>query len=172
MKRSSILLFFIALCIFSCSKNKTIDHSQALKFLFELKDCDPQTKPFLLKLPDFNRAEISYLIDYVNDMDFLGCVSFNSISSFYQSECTLGVYAMWMIEYIRLKEINTTLQSGFPSQNPILQEINSSQFEPTNSKFQSRAAAAYIKWWHENTSLPLQAKLAINPLDGTGLRWH
>lgn len=136
-------MFFIAICIFSCSKNKTIDHSQALKFLFELKDCDPQTKPFLLKLPDFNRAEISYLIDYVNDMDFLGCVSFNSISSFYQSECTLGVYAMWMIEYIRLKEINTTLQSGFPSQNPILQEINSSQFEPTNSKFQSRAAGLY-----------------------------
>ena len=126
-----------------------------------------------LEMRLFDPAQIPILLSYADDEREVHPPT-NPLSSFH-SASSLGMYALWMIEGIRLaegKNDKTKALMGYPSLDPFLID------EQTGARInygaeaypatQRTAAAAYRAWWNSGEFSNVKAK---NPLDGSGLSW-
>jgi hypothetical protein len=86
----------------------------------------------------------------------------------YLSECKLGIYVLWVIESIRLDEIEPRQTfASFPSLNPILRSQNEDYIN--NDISQEIAAQAYFDWWNSGNFDEIKN---INPLANTNFSWY
>lgn len=74
--------------------------------------------------------DIPGLIKVANDTTLISNFPTNSLSSFSQKECYVGVLSMWLIESIRITETKGlySISGNFPSLNPILINRNSEEY--------------------------------------------
>ena len=126
-----------------------------------------------LEMKLFDPAQIPILLSYADDEREVH-PPINPLSSF-RSECSLGMYALWMIEGIRLAEggnDKSKVFMGYPSLNPLLFDEQTSgrvyYGTETYPATQRKAAASYRAWWNSGEFSNIKAK---NPLDGSGLSW-
>lgn len=76
-----------------------------------------------MDLPEFTYKVIPALLEYKDETQTITDFPRDGISSFRQSECSLGIFVLWTIESIRAVAIDSeNLIGRFPSQNPILQQ--------------------------------------------------
>lgn len=100
----------------------------------------------------------------------------NPISSFMMFECSEGMFALWMVEAARIHTLDTETPSfgGWPSQNPFVQRMNETDAPPTwypnDPAVQQEVLDAYVNWW--KASKGKKSAASIDPLEGTGYRWH
>ena len=154
------------MCIFllvCCDKS---DETKADTFISQLENCSYEER----YLPELELSEISSLLKYRNNKTILCKYPANPISSFYSKEVTLGMFALWTIESIRITELNNTneAQARFPSLNPIL-AYRENDIEDQN-KLQDLAADIYQAWWSSNKNE--DEKLNSNPLLDTKIVWR
>ena len=172
---------------------KTLKYLIVLAFLISLTGCDknddekninPDVDTYirLLKsnqydspnLPSFTYRDIPALLHYRKDTHIISDFPRNPISSFFGSECRLGVYVLWTIEAIRAESTNSDyLTMGFPSQNPVL-ALKASD-EPavvSDNLSHTIAAEAYYDWWTNNEDSNYDDFKNIDPLENTDYRWH
>ena len=124
------------------------------------------------ELPAFNTFDIPALLNYRNETTLITKFPRNGISSFWQSECKLGMFVLWTIESIRAVEIDSEYLIGrFPSQNPILALRDSPELDLVfDDQSHIDAAKAYNEWW--NSFHIFKDKIKIDPLKSTEYRWH
>lgn len=124
------------------------------------------------ELPDFSTSDISALLKYRNETTIITDFPHNPISSFWQSECKLGMIVLWTIESIRAVEIDSEYLIGrFPSQNPVLALRDAPELHMVfDDKSHKEAARAYNDWW--NAFHPFKGDISIDPLRKTKYRWH
>jgi hypothetical protein len=126
------------------------------------------------QLPEFIAEDIPALLEYRNETRIITDFPRNPISSYYRSECSLGLYVLWTIESIRARSINSEfLLMGFPSQNPILElkEAEGSEFVSAELS-QEPVAKAYFDWWESNKSKDFEEFKHMDPLEALNFRWH
>ncbi len=126
-----------------------------------------------LEMKLFDPAQIPNLLSYANDEREVHPPA-NPLSS-YLSVSSLGMYALWMIEGIRVAEgenEKTKAFMGYPSLNPLLFDEQTSGLVYYGTEAypatQRKAADAYRAWWNSGAFANIKAK---NPLDGSGLSW-
>ena len=126
-----------------------------------------------LEMKLFDPAQIPNLLSYANDEREVHPPA-NPLSS-YLSVSSLGMYALWMIEGIRVAEVDsekTKVFMGYPSLAPILidKQTNGPVHYGTEAypAAQRKAADAYRAWWNSGAFSRIKSK---NPLDGSGLSW-
>ena len=126
-----------------------------------------------LEMKLFDPAQIPSLLSYADD-DREVHPPINPLSSF-RPECSLGMYALWMIEGIRLAEgenDKAKVFMGYPSLNPLLfdEQTGGRVYYGTEAypATQRKAADAYRAWWNSGEFSNIKAK---NPLDGSSLSW-
>ena len=128
-------------------------------------------------LPDLKWEEIPKLLKIAKDTSKITRFTENPYSSIKLEKCYLGVFAMWLIESIRISEGKSYPEpvKRFPSLNPVI--IEKSRGESVFSSFFINyemieiAYEAYANWYesYKNTD-PVKA-CQINPLERTGLTW-
>jgi hypothetical protein len=125
-------------------------------------------------LPSLTHQDIPILLENRNDTQIITNFPRNLISSYYQPECTVGMYILWTIESIRAVSINSQfLIQRFPSQNPILTLRNSTELKLiSDSASHLIAAQAYYDWWTKNKSKDFDTFKNIDPLNSTDYKWH
>jgi hypothetical protein len=122
----------------------------------------------------FAPAQIPALLSYANDEREVNPPA-NPASS-YRSVSSLGMYALWLVEGIRLAESDGEKPKaylGYPSLNPLLfdeQENGRVVYYGAEAypATQRKAAEAYRAWWNSGEFANIKNK---NPLDGSGLSW-
>ena len=126
-----------------------------------------------LEMKLFDPAQIPNLLSYANDEREVHPPA-NPLSS-YLSVSSLGMYALWMIEGIRVAEVDsekTKVFMGYPSLNPILfdEQTSGRVYYGTEAypATQRKAADAYRAWWNSGEFSNIKAK---NPLEGSSLSW-
>ena len=126
-----------------------------------------------LEMKLFDPAQIPSLLSYADD-DREVHPPINPLSS-YRPECSLGMYALWMIEGIRLAEGDKDKAKafmGYPSLVPLLFNEQTGGRVTYGTKdypaTQRKAADAYRAWWNSGEFSNIKAK---NPLDGSSLSW-
>ena len=126
-----------------------------------------------LEMKLFDPAQIPNLLSYANDEREVHPPA-NPLSS-YLSVSSLGMYALWMIEGIRVAEVDsekTKVFMGYPSLNPLLfdEQTSGRVYYGTEAypATQRKAADAYRAWWNSGEFSNIKAK---NPLDGSSLSW-
>ena len=94
------------------------------------------------ELPVFTATDIPDLLNYRDVTTIITKFPRNPISSYYQSECRLGVYVLWTIESIRKVESgNSDLIMRLPSQNSVLALRETHEFMPVTDEQSNRAAS-------------------------------
>ena len=126
-----------------------------------------------LEMKLFDPAQIPSLLSYADDDREVNPPA-NPLSSFL-SVSSLGMYALWMIEGIRLAEgenDKAKVFMGYPSLNPLLfdEQTSGRVYYGTEAypATQRKAADAYRAWWNSGEFSNIKAK---NPLDGSSLSW-
>ena len=126
-----------------------------------------------LEMKLFDPAQIPNLLSYANDEREVHPPA-NPLSS-YLSVSSLGMYALWMIEGIRVAEVDsekTKVFMGYPSLNPLLfdEQTSGRVYYGTEAypATQRKAADAYRAWWESGEFSNIKAK---NPLEGSSLSW-
>ena len=127
--------------------------------------------PIGMKL--FAPAQIPTLLSYANDKREINPPA-NPVSS-YLSVSSLGMYALWLVEGIRVAESDGEKPKaylGYPSLNPLLfdKQTNVLVYYGTEAypATQRKAADAYRAWWNSGEFSNIKDK---NPLDGSSLSW-
>lgn len=126
-----------------------------------------------LEMKLFDPDQIPILLSYADDERKVH-PPVSPLSS-YWPEISLGMYALWLVEGIRLAEVGsekTKVFMGYPSLAPILidKQTNGPVHYGTEAypATQRKAADAYRAWWNSGAFANIKAK---NPLDGSGLSW-
>ena len=172
---------------------KTLKYTILLVLLVGLTSCEkthidetenPNVKTFIkllkssqydsLTLPEFTYKDIAGLLKYRNEDQLITNFPCNPVSSYWQSECQLGVYVLWTIESIRAVSINSQyLIMGFPSQNPILARRDANELSLVfDDESHAIAAEAYYDWWESHKNKDFDDFKNIDPLAKTDYRWH
>ena len=127
-----------------------------------------------LEMKLFDPAQIPNLLSYANDEREVHPPA-NPLSS-YLSVSSLGMYALWMIEGIRVAEVDsekTKVFMGYPSLNPLLfdEQTSGRVYYGTEAypATQRKAADAYRAWWNSGS---IESILSRDPLEFTGLHWY
>ena len=122
----------------------------------------------------FDPSQIPHLLSYANDEREINPPA-NPLSSSLLSASSLGMYALWLVEGIRLAETDsekTKVFLGYPSLSPLLfdEQTSGRVYYGTEAypATQRKAADAYRAWWNSGAFANIKAK---NPLDGSGLSW-
>ena len=145
-----------------------------------------------LEMKLFDPAQIPNLLSYANDEREVHPPA-NPLSS-YLSVSSLGMYALWMIEGIRVAEVDsekTKVFMGYPSLNPLLfdEQTSGRVYYGTEAypATQRKAADAYRAWWNSGSiesilsrdplefwwnSGSIESILSRDPLEFTGLHWY
>ncbi len=142
---------------------------QVETFVSQLKN-ESYTSIFL---PDFKPAHIPFLLEYADNDERIYNFPVNPLSSFKQPDCQLGIYVLWVIESIRLRqfEMRPGKIEWYPSQNPMIQRYIRPEFWKANTRgIQITAVQSYRSWW--DSPVPNKEKFPVNPLEGSGLSWR
>lgn len=125
-------------------------------------------------LPAFKVDNIPELLDYRNETVLISDFPRNPISSFFMTECRLGVYILWTVEWIRISSTTDNPPvPGFPSLNPAIKLRNPESLERVFTEEAHQAVAnAYQKWWDNDQESGLNELLSIDPLAKTDYAWH
>ncbi|MBN3582666.1 DUF4943 family protein [Algoriphagus aestuarii] len=124
-------------------------------------------------LPEFTSTDISRLLTYRNDRQVIKDFPRNWISSYWNEECTLGMYVLWTIESIRARSIGSDKLTGtFPSQNPVVENSETFEILEQSNSVQKVVADSYFEWWEANKAWDFQKFHQIDPLADTDYRWH
>lgn len=170
MKTLFAFLLFAVVLATSCDDQSITKSESVEDYIQQLKTNQYQSDI----LPSFTYQEIPFLLAYRNDSHVISTFPRNTISSYYQPECTLGMYALWTIESIRLVAINAdSVRQRFPSQNPVLALRNSNELVlVSDSASHALAADAYFDWWTNNQNKDFAIVKYIDPLGNTDYFWH
>lgn len=172
MKTLKIFLFLISLIgLISCKKDKEEEVAQmdVQQYIQQLKT--NEYKAYVL--PAFTPQDIEALLQFRNDTQIITDFPNSTYSSYYQRECTLGIYVLWTIESIRSETAKNKMMMGFPSQNPILCLRNVEEMSLVfDNNAQTIAAKAYFDWWEANKNKDFNQAKVIDPLENTDYRWH
>ena len=156
----------ISLCfLFVCCNKKSIELSKVDTFINILKE-DRNER---LEAPNLIVEDISELLKYRNDQKIISNFPRNPLSSFAMEEVTIGIYALWNIESIRIGEINSLDHYLFASLNPRIIRVSTGELV-NQSEILSEVATAYVIWW--SSSLSLEEKIQTNPLERLDLSWN
>ena len=160
------LLICISACLLFtfCGQQKS-ELSKVESFIETLKENNNER----IEAPDFNEENISELLEYRNDSSIISNFPRNPLSSFYMEEVSIGMYILWTVETIRLKANNDPDFYLFASLNPRVMRLSSGELVDQGAVL-PEVAAAYAVWW--NSSLSIQEKLGVNPLEELDLSWN
>ena len=124
-------------------------------------------------LPAFTYLDIRALLTYRDEAQKISNFPRNGISSYYQQDCTLGLYILWTIESIRAVAANgKNLIGRFPSQNPLLEKRDYSELFLDTNESHKIASKAYYDWWVSNSRKDFNEFKNIDPLKNTVYKWH
>jgi len=159
------LLACMACLILVCCIKESSNPPEVETYIEALKNNNMET----IEVPDFNTDHISELLKFRNDKLKISNFPRNLLSSFYMEEVTLGMYVLWIIESIRMKEINAPAFYLFASLNPRIVRGSTGELVDQEVVF-PEVSAAYFEWW--NSRLSLEEKLQIKPLEELDLDWN
>lgn len=167
-----ILLFLLNLSFSSCEE----DESEQLKNEVEQYMADLQAGKYdnAMELPPFTLEAIPTLLQYSENKRVITRFPRNPVSSYSNPNCTLGLYALWTVESIRLRyaQPDEPLAGRFPSLNPNLARRSTFVFNPEEREMaQEAAAAAYQAWWQRSQTLDYYSLMEIDPLQNTDFYW-
>ena len=172
MKTVKLIIVLVSLAIStSCHKDndediKNVNVDQYIELL-------KSGKYDSVDLPAFTCQDIPALLAYRNEAQKITNFPRNGISSYYQQDCTLGLYVLWTIESIRAVAVNSKYLIGrFPSQNPLREKSDYSELFLDTSKSNEIASKAYYDWWINNTKKDFSEFKNIDPLKNTVYKWH
>jgi hypothetical protein len=166
--KTTLKFFLIILVVATCSCEKRADNEAVNIYIDKLMSGDFVA----FDLPAFTHDDIPALLDYRDASTIITTFPRNPVSSYFQSECRLGIYILWTVESIREVENNTYgLIGRFPSQNSIIALRETHEFKPvTDEQSHREISRAYYEWWY--SSLPVSDKMKTDPLKGTKYIWH
>lgn len=128
-------------------------------------------------LPELKWEDIPELLEIGNDEIKISSFSVNPLSSYWQKECLLGIYSLWLIESIRVSEGKPVLSpvERFPSLNPIIRK-KSNPGDPASEinddvNEMKTAYKAYMNWWNKIKNMNPEDVSKINPLENTDISW-
>lgn len=161
-----IILIIVFIALYGCKKQS--DNEEVKIYIDRLLSGEYVSYEF----PVFAVTDIPDLLKYRDVTTIITKFPRNPVSSYYQSECRLGVYVLWTIESIREVESgNRDLILRFPSQNSVLALRETHEFMPVTDEQSHRdASAAYYEWWYSSSLF--SDKMKKDPLAGTKYRWH
>lgn len=172
MKTVKLIIVFVSLVTFcSCQKDNLVETKNVHvdQFIELLKS----GKYDAADLPAFTYLDIPALLTYRDETQKISNFPHNGISSYYQQECTLGLYVLWTIESIRAVAINSEYLIGrFPSQNPLLERSDNSEVFLDTNESNKIASKAYYDWWISNRGKDFNEFKNIDPLKDTIYKWH
>ena len=172
MKILKLIIVLVPLMIsISCHKDdvekiKNVNVDQYVEFL-------KSGKYDSVDLPVFTYLDIPALLAYRNEAQKITNFPRNGISSYYQKDCTLGLYILWTIESIRAVATDSKYLIGrFPSQNPLLEKSDYSELFLDTNESHEIASKAYYDWWVSNSRKDFNVFKNIDPLKNTVYKWH
>lgn len=131
------------------------------------------------KLPAFTEKHIPALLSYTDNTELFSPVLCNPSSSYWMESCTIGFYALWTIESIRISAAmpsDYVLYQSFPSQIPAIvdaQITTEAKLYINDPKVQQDVTAFYKLWWnYYGMTLPFVRAAEVNPLYGSPYRWR
>ena len=172
-KFTTLLITLSIINLFGCDKNdiQEVDKNNpnVESYIQMLKEGTYESS----ELPRFSSSDIPALLEFRNETLKIENFARNGISSYWQTDCSLGMYVLWTIESIRAVAIGSeSLVGRFPSQNPIV-KIKNQDFEGENGiGVQQVIADAYFDWWESNKSKSFEEFKQIDPLGETDYTWH
>ena len=144
-----------------------------------MRDFREGSKLASLGCPDVQWRHIPALLEFGKSTAIVGdgtwTMPANPLSSFAMTQCSEGMFALWMVEAARLHTLNPN-NSGirsWPSMNPFVQRLSPDDaplWYINNPEVQQEVLDAYVKWWKAANGNTAAAK--TNPLEGTGYMWH
>jgi hypothetical protein len=120
-------------------------------------------------LPELDWRHVDTLLDRAESDAPLLRFPTHVFSSQYQTRCSEGIMALWVVEAIRRQAPN-----GFPSLNPLCLRAGDGTdipWEEASDRNRGSAARAYRQWWKSVKSEDVEERRERNPLAGTGLSW-
>lgn len=174
MKTFYSLFLLYCMCIFLSSCEE--DESEQLRNDVAQYMADLQAGKLnnAIELPPFTLEAIPTLLQYSENKGVITRFPRNPISSFSNPDCTVGLYALWLVESIRLRYARPDEPSTgrFPSLNPKLASNNNRVLEDEERAMaQDAAAAAYQDWWQRSQTLDYNSLMEIDPLQNTDFYW-
>lgn len=152
------------LLLLSCDRQEAAPSVVEI-FIKNLKEDKAET----METTELSSENISELLTHSDDEQNIYNFTRNPLSSFYLVEVKLGMYVLWTIESIRMKEIDDPRFYLYASLNPRIISASSGELVDQDVILPD-VSKAYFEWW--NSSLLLEEKLQINPLDGLDLSWN
>jgi hypothetical protein len=165
-------VFFAMVLLAGCGKREPQYRREVNAYIEALAEGTYKSQ---MEMKLFEPQAIPVLLDYADDERAIPFPPVNPLSSYIVSSCSVGMFALWTIEGIRLAQDGSDDKKsfmGYPSLVPLLwdqeRERRPEFGEDGYEEIQKRAAAAYRNWW--NSGSFSQIKLQ-DPLDGTRLHW-
>jgi hypothetical protein len=160
-----ILLIIVFTALYGCKRQG--DNEEVKIYIDRLLSGDYVS----YELPVFAVTDIPDLLKYRDVTTVITKFPRNPVSSYYQSECRLGVYVLWTVESIREVENGSDLILRFPSQNSVLALRETHEFMPvTDEQSHREISRAYYEWWYSSSSFT--NKIKTDPLEDTKYIWH
>ncbi|MBW6533611.1 MAG: DUF4943 domain-containing protein [Mariniphaga sp.] len=176
MKTTNYL--FLAVFIFgwlSCNKEESDEiYTAEVENYIELLKANQYES---MDLPDFSDKHIPALLIHINDTNVINKYPRGPSSYWPQNpNYRLGVFALWTIEFIRVRSINSKklFVGRFPSQNPIIQKRDAPYEWITDHDNEAYdiVRQVYLDWWESNKNKKYIDFHHINPIENTEYRWH
>ncbi len=170
MKRIYILVILLLLNIVSCREDDTQKDKSAVDVYIERLQSGQYDA---MELPPFIAETIPDLLKYINNTKRITQFPRNPLSSFSSPDCTVGLYALWTIESIRVTYTqNDQFPGRFPSLSPHLAEQTEDGLVRIHSSVAQQAVAnTYEAWWNRSQQVGFYDLMEINPLESTDYRW-
>ncbi len=156
--------------------NSITPHYQIDTLISQLKnDVYKPSSNFIL--PDLKWEDIPKLLAIGNDPRKITKFTTNPVSSVIQEDCYLGIYALWLIESIRISYGNPLIApfKRFPSQRPVLfVRTEGSDFLSLFSntpEHMEMAYNAYDQWWEKVKNMNPAEACKVNPLAEGVVHW-
>ncbi|MBR0052562.1 MAG: hypothetical protein IJP73_01525 [Bacteroidales bacterium] len=131
-----------------------------------------------LEMRLFEPSAIPRLLSYADDGRILQAPPTNPLSSALP-QCSVGIYALWTIEGIRIANGGVGRFDkpvfGYPSLAPALVDVGADPLplpqvgQPGYAELQNEVAKAYRDWWNSGD---FDTIINLNPLAGTDLHWY
>jgi len=170
-----LILTIIFIGLISCNKEESdeIYNVEVENFIELLKTNQYES----WDLPDFSYKHIPALLMYVNDTNLINKYPRGPSSYWPQNpNYRLGVFALWTIEFVRLKsiDIKRLFVGRFPSQNPIIQKRDEPYewFTDHDNEAYETIRQVYLNWWENNKHKKFSDFHDIDPLSKTEYKWH
>ncbi len=170
MKKIHILAILLLLNLISCREDDTQKDKSAVDLYIERLQSGQYDA---VEMPPFTAETIPDLLKYRNNTQRITQFPRNPLSSFSIPDCTIGMYALWTIESIRVTYTQIDQFPGrFPSLNPyVAEQTEDGLVRIDSSMAQQDVAKAYQVWWNRSQQVGLYDLMEINPLESTAYQW-